>query len=312
MTKKNFQKFSLLGAGIDASLSPIVHDFIFKRDSIDASYGILDIPESLINTEFIARIASEYRGFNVTIPYKRTIHALLENRSGIANLTGCVNTVDIRTESCLVGHNTDITGIEKGFLNPLSKKMLLPSKMVLLGGGGAARSMIYAFLNAHRNIKSENTREIIVFLRNPLKGRDLEELSFSILNSPGFNKYEALLRVYRWDDEKITNELRYGGIIVNATPRGSVSCDEKQSFDFEKNRIDGDGIAAFDMVYNPCETPFLESAASVNAVCIGGLGMLVYQALASLEIWFQREFSDRGIFDDLLSKGFHWFKYNID
>ena len=308
MNKKNIQKFCLLGAKIGDSLSPAIHDFVFKRDGIDASYEILDIPETLINKEYLSQLAQDYRGFNVTIPYKKTIFSLLENRSELANLTGSVNTVDIQNGSKLTGYNTDITGIEKGFLAPLSKIMLLQPKIILLGGGGAARSMIYAFLHAHQYIKSENTREIIVFLRNPLKGSDLEELLFSILNSPGFNKFEATLRVYLWDENKIADTLKYGGIIVNATPIGSISSDEELAFDFEKSGIDGSGIAAFDMVYNPSLTPFLESASCVNATCLGGLGMLVYQALGSLEIWFQRKFSDKGIFEMLLDKGYYQLK----
>jgi shikimate dehydrogenase len=307
--KKNFKKFCLAGQDPGYSLSPEIHNFVFKRDNINAIYEIANIQSNRINETVLSSLISNYRGINVTIPFKRAFGALIKQCDEVSELTGSVNTIDIRDDGVVSGYNTDVTGIRKGFLDIIARKMLLPSRMILLGGGGAARSMIYAFLKAHVNIKSENAREIIVFLRDPTRGRELEDIAGDVLFSFGDRRFKASLRVFKWDDAKISESLRYGGgIIVNATPRGMLNCEDSVAFDFEMNGIDGEGVVALDMTYNPSVTRFLETALNAGSMAIGGLGMLVYQALASLEIWFDRAFEMRGIFEHLESMDFQWFK----
>jgi len=306
--KKNIKKFCLVGQNSGYSLSPEIHNFVFKRDDINAIYEIVDIQSNRIDKSALSDLISNYNGFNITVPFKQAFYSMVRKRDEVSEITGSVNTVGVDDDGVLQAYNTDVAGIQKGCLDIVSRKMLLPSRMVLLGGGGAARSMIYAFLKAHSNIKSENEREIIVFLRNPFKGRDLEDIVHSIIHSFSEGRFEASLRVFRWDNEKISQALEYGGVIVNATPRGSINSEDKVAFDFSHGNVKADGIVAFDMTYNPSVTPFLQSAINTGVTAIGGLGMLVYQALASLGIWFEREFSSDGIFEHLRSKGFSWIK----
>jgi len=306
--KKNIKKFCLVGQNSGYSLSPEIHNFVFKRDDINAIYEIVNIQSNRIDESVLLDLISNYKGFNITAPFKQVFCSIVKERDEVSEITGSVNTVGVDDDGVIRGYNTDVAGIQKGCLDIVSGKMLLPSRMVLLGGGGAARSMIYAFLKAHSNIKSENAREIIVFLRNPFKGRDLEDIVHSIIHSFGKKRFEASLRVFRWEDTNISKALEYGGIIVNATPCGSLNSEQTMAFDFEENRVNGEGIVAFDMTYNPSMTRFLESAINSGAMAIGGLGMLVYQALSSLGIWFEREFSSDGIFEHLRSKGFSWIK----
>lgn len=300
------EKFALIGSNIKHSLSPVIHNDVFRRDGINANYEIIDIPHDELTRKRFDELTSQYRGLNVTSPFKTIVASFLSGNLGdIAQATGSVNTVDIHPVDGIKGYNTDVLGFRRGVLDIMAAMTFFPTRLILLGAGGVARSVIHSFIGHYEKYSIPKIPEIIIFMRDPDRNLDIVNLVTGISHKG----HKLRLQFMQWDDLEITKAMKMGGLFVNATPLGSVIRTDSCSFSFEGKKMDaGKSLTAADLVYNPSETIFLETAKESGVRTIGGLGMLVYQALASLEIWSGQRISEKGIFDTLKSEGFTWIK----
>ena len=137
-------KFCLLGSGISYSLSPLIYDYWFKMYGIKAEYILEDIFSNALDMNFVIYLKNNYQGFNITKPFKENIIPFLDSFSKEAELIGSVNLVR-SINNKLVGYNTDYLGLLASFnfynLNLSNKKILI------LGSGGAVRSLLFALQN---------------------------------------------------------------------------------------------------------------------------------------------------------------------
>ncbi len=249
--------FGLLGRGIGYTLSPYIHNTVFKIYNIDAEYHVLDVPENELDVK-IGEIFKKYAGLNVTIPYKVTIMKYLDELTREAEIVGAVNTVKIDDRK--IGHNTDIIGIE---LSLKRKNVNVRGRTCLiLGAGGAARAAVYVF---HK----EGAERIVVCNRTRSRAEELKN---------HFKKHNIDVEIASWEDR---NSLASrSDIIINCTPIGTLS----EESPLEPEVID-DKKVVIDMVYRPRYTKLLRDAANRGAVIIDGLTILIYQALAADEFW---------------------------
>jgi shikimate dehydrogenase len=210
-------------------------------------------------------------GFSVTIPHKQAIIPLLDEISPIAQAIGAVNTVTRRGNQW-VGTNTDI----EGFISPLQttyQQDWTQKVAVILGNGGAARAVV---AGCHQL----GFAEIHVVGRNLQR---LEEFRRSWENSTiGEN-----LQVHSWDH--LAKLIPQANLLVNTTPIGMYpKIDESPLSTEELADLPADAIA-YDLIYIPQPTQFLQKAQQQGAVAIDGLEMLVQQGVAALKIWLQQE-----------------------
>ncbi|MBU1024032.1 shikimate dehydrogenase [bacterium] len=304
--RKNFLKFGLLGSNIEHSLSPLIHNTVFDRDGINARYEIIDIPRDDLTENMFYEFIRDYNGLNITSPFKTQVAEYLNgNLDYIASNTHSVNTVKIDPGSHPVGYNTDVKGFQRGILDILAAQTFFPSRLILLGGGGVARSVIYSFLEHYQRYGLKEIPVMIVIMRNPGKNVGLVNL---IAGMP-HQGLRTRLQFVEWYEEEILNSIKSGGLFVNATPIGSGKLKDKSVFTFEdKGLKPSTGLSVADLVYNPSETKFMKSAKGFGNTVIGGLGMLVYQALGSLEIWLDQRVSEKDIFKKLEKHGYTWLK----
>ena len=131
------KKFGLTGYPLGHSMSPVIHNELFRLNNIDASYALREItPDELISG--LDKLA-DFDGFNVTIPHKIGVIRHLDKLSERAALFGAVNTVE-KTDTALIGHNTDCIG----FLKALEMADIpLQGKVLVCGCGGVSR--MFAF-----------------------------------------------------------------------------------------------------------------------------------------------------------------------
>ena len=121
--------FGIIGNPIKHSLSPLLHNFWFKKYNIDANYSIIKAEEvDLVN--IIKRIRNkELFGVNVTLPYKQKIINYLDKVVNDAEISGSVNTLILNDEAKIVGENTDVFGLQAAYLKEinsgLNKKALI-------------------------------------------------------------------------------------------------------------------------------------------------------------------------------------------
>ena len=203
-------------------------------------------------------------GVNLTIPHKESAIPFMDEITPEARAIGAVNTVSVRDRK-LIGSNTD----GEGFMAPLLKRgfRAKESNAVVLGAGGAARSVVY-------RLAAEGA-SLVVANRDPARAERLAAEFRSLL--PGSHISAAAL------GSLTAAELSSADLVVNATSAGM------QPNDFETPPIPlkalRKGQIVYDLVYRPVETRLLAAAKEAGAETLNGVGMLVHQGAEALKQW---------------------------
>ena len=254
-------KFGLIGETLGHSLSPQIHRCIFKTMGQDHQYDLLEIPQSCLAGRLQA-LSRDYRGLNVTIPYKVAVMPYLKEIAPAARRIGAVNTIQIRPDGWY-GYNTDYTG----FNRTLDRSRIHPQRqpVVVLGTGGAARAVIQC-------LADREAASITVVTRHPEQiSRDFQAYA---------DRLSLTLTGY---DELARRPGQY--LLVNCTPVGmyphiaASPVPEAVAASYE---------AVVDVIYNPQESLLLQYGRRHGAITQNGLYMLVAQAAAAEEIWQNR------------------------
>ncbi len=182
----------IIGYPLKTTFSPPMHNAAFKELGLDGVYVQLPVKEEKLKEAVYGLSALGFRGFNVTIPYKKDVMEYLDEISIEATAIDAVNTVLIE-EDKLKGFNTDIYGFEES-LNKYEID-LAGKKVMLIGAGGVAYACSY-----------------IINKKNPL--------SF-IITDILEEKAENLAKIYQADvitSQELENIASDSDIILNATP----------------------------------------------------------------------------------------------
>ncbi|BDI18810.1 shikimate dehydrogenase (NADP(+)) [Nostoc cf. commune SO-36] len=281
MTNKITGKTKLLGVighPVEHSLSPVMHNAALAQlvgdiADLGLDYVYLPFPIAPENLEVaIAGFAAVgVVGFSVTIPHKQAIIPLLSEITPLAKAIGAVNTVS-RQKNQWVGTNTDI----EGFIAPLQttyKQDWSQKVAVILGNGGAARAVVAGCIQL-------GFAQIHVVGRNMQR---LQEFSNSWSNSTLAEKFQ----VHQW--EELPKLIPQANLLVNTTPIGMYPKVDESPLSVEEIANLPTGAIAYDLIYIPKPTQFLQHAQKQGAIAIDGLEMLVQQGVAALKIWLQQE-----------------------
>lgn len=261
----------VVGYPVEHSLSPAIHNAAIQKLRLDWVYVPFPVKPEKLQAAIQGFSAIGVVGFSVTIPHKQAILPYLSAIEPIAQAVGAVNTV-VRKEDKWVGTNTDV----EGFLAPLQTLARDWSEKVavILGNGGAARA---AIAGCHKL----GCREIHVVGRNV---RRLQEFRHSWCNFLS----AVSLKVHCWDDE-LLQLIPQANLLVNTTPVGMYPKVEESPLSLEEMALLPPEAIAYDLIYNPNPTKFLQQAQQVGAIAIDGLEMLVQQGAAAFKIWSQIE-----------------------
>src|SRR5262245_31007721 len=149
--EKHFRKsvqVGLIGAGIQASRSPQLHECEARAAGIVCSYQLIDLAQLGVGVEALPQLldAAQQQGFagvNITHPCKQSVIPLLDELSEEATVIGAVNTV-VFSAGKRIGHNTDCWGFAESFRRGLAD--VARDQVVLLGAGGAGSAVAAAAL----------------------------------------------------------------------------------------------------------------------------------------------------------------------
>ena len=138
----------LIGAGIQRSLTPAMHEEEARGQGLALHYQLIDLDVAQVGAEALPTLIEAARimgfaGLNITYPCKQAVIPLLDELSDEARAMGAVNTVVFR-DGRAIGHNTDGSGWAWGFQRTLPQADL--SRVVLLGAGGAGSAIAHAVL----------------------------------------------------------------------------------------------------------------------------------------------------------------------
>ncbi len=261
----------VIGHPVEHSLSPLMHNAALEYLGLDYVYLPFPIKPDDLPKAIQGFSAIGVMGFNVTIPHKQVIIDCLSAIHPIAKSVGAVNTV-LRKDNHWIGTNTDI----EGFIAPLQstyRRNWSQTIAVILGNGGAARAVVAGCAQL-------GCAEIRVVGRNVQK---LEEFR----NSWGNLALEFNLKVHRW--EELSSLIPQANLLVNTTPIGMHPNVEQSPLSASEMRNLPQGAIAYDLIYTPNPTRFLQQARQQGAITIDGLEMLVQQGAAALRIWLDLE-----------------------
>ena len=249
--------YGVAGNPVGKSLSPVMMNAAFKRETVNAVYLALQTSKIDDLVTLIREIP--IHGVSITMPYKQDILPYLEHMDPLSKKIGACNTV-LRVASGehqgkLYGFNTDVAGI----VTPLERRMSLKDARVLvLGAGGSARAAVFGL--------RDKGAEVFIYNRTP-------ETATKLAKQSGAKaiKREAIPKT-QFD------------IIINATPIGMAGQKAAQILtaeDFEKFSPK----FVFDLVYNPADTPLIRLARAANIPVVTGVEMFVQQGARQFEIW---------------------------
>jgi shikimate dehydrogenase len=269
---------AVIGKPISHSLSPSIFSFVANQLGFaDLSYSAQEVaPEEL--QDFVRRFKGNAMGvgLNVTIPHKEAIIPLLDEIAPEAQAIGAVNVVQ-RVDGKLKGHNTDVYGVLETFKR--HQLSLQGKKVLMIGAGGAAKASAYA-------LGVENASQVTIFNPNLARAKALIESL-----QPRF-KNTRFLTAGNW--QELQGET--WDLIIQSTPLGMSSQPKTRDgvsaadyFSELKKLSFAPGAAAFDLIYRPEQTPFLTQCQALGLKPMGGLDMLIEQALETWKIWFGKK-----------------------
>ncbi len=257
----------LIGWPVAHSLSPAMHNAAFAALGLDWAYVPLPVAPVALGAALAGLGALGFVGANVTIPHKQAVVGHLAVVDELARAVGAVNTIQVRPDGGLVGSNSDVPG----FLRPLDPFLpdLIGADAVVLGAGGAARAVVYGLLTTAR------LRRLTILARRP-------ESAAALIGDFAALTADTELRVGSLDE---ATGLGGAALIVNTTPVGQMPHEGRSPVAADGWRSDQ---IAYDLVYHPLRTRFLDDAAAAGCRTIDGLGMLVGQAAVAFERWTGR------------------------
>ena len=242
--------YGVAGNPIRSSLSPIMMNTAFRRETVNAVYLALQTTKLSDLIKLVHDIPIQ--GISVTMPLKQEILAHLERTDPLSARIGACNTVLRAQDGKLYGFNTDVAGIT----GPLEKRMpIAGAKILVLGAGGAARAAVFGLREKDAN----------VFILN----RTAETAQKLARQSGSHTIRKEALAKTSFD------------AIINATPVGMAG--NKAAPLLEAKDLNTKLV--FDLVYNPLETPLIHMARQMSIPIISGIEMFVHQGARQFEIW---------------------------
>ena len=231
--------YGLIGEKLSHSFSRIIHEYL-----TGLPYELKELAPDALG-EFLC--SRQFRGINVTIPYKQAVIPYLDSIAPSAQLTGAVNVIIRSDDGRLTGHNTDFDGFLS--MADAAGVELEGASVVILGAGGAAKAVDAA-------VRSAGARKVVYAVRH-----DFGPGRVPISDPSAFADCEVL---------------------VNATPVGMYPDVKSKPLDISA-LPDLKGV--LDCIYNPINTQLVLDARERSLARAGGLMMVVSQAVRAAELF---------------------------
>lgn len=261
----------IIGNPVEHTMSPLIHNSLAARCGHKLVYVPFLVEEGRVSDALKGAYALNILGMNVTVPYKSEVIGGLAEIDELAAGIGAVNTL-VRVDGGYKGYNTDMTGLRRAMLSEGIK--LEGEDIVLLGAGGAARSVAYL-------CAKQNAGKVYMLNRTLEKaGRIADEVNEAF----GRGTIAPMLLS---DYDKLPDKKF---LAIQATSVGLAPHDDEaviEDADFYKKIHTG-----FDLIYKPFTTRFMKLVREAGGEAYNGLKMLLYQGIEAYELWNDVELSE--------------------
>jgi shikimate dehydrogenase len=262
----------LIGYPLGHSISPAMHNAAYEAMGMDARYEAWSTPPDEVEAAVKRLRGGDVLGMQVTVPHKQAVVPFLDSLDVTAKAIGAVNTILVEAGR-LVGYNTD----KYGYIRSLREAGCDPRGMrvLVLGVGGAERAVAYGLAEAGASSIA-------------LAGRNAERLRAAAEHFESTTPGGVPVTQVLWQDDAVVNACAGADLIVNCTPVGMRHTESEGNSPVPASAL-RPGLWVSDIVYNPLETELLRLARAAGANTVGGLDMLVYQAVEAIRLWTGRE-----------------------
>ncbi|MFJ4194779.1 shikimate dehydrogenase [Pseudomonas sp. NPDC089534] len=265
MTRQTAVLAGLIGAGIQASRTPAMHEQEGDAQGLRYLYRLIDLDQLKLGSDalpdlLLAAERMNFTGLNITFPCKQAIIPLLDELSPEARGIGAVNTVVLK-DGKRVGHNTDCLGFAEGFRRGLPD--VARERVVQMGAGGAGAAVAHALL-------SEGVRHLSIF---DVDAGRAESLALNLNQHFGDRRAVA--------GQDLPSALGQADGLVNTTPMGMAKL-PGMPVPVELLRAQ---LWVAEIVYFPLETELLRNARALGCRTLDGGNMAVFQAVKAFELF---------------------------
>ncbi|URM29708.1 shikimate dehydrogenase [Pseudomonas frederiksbergensis] len=265
MTQNTVVLAGLIGAGIQASRTPALHEHEGDAQGLRYLYRLIDLDQLKLDSSalpdlLMAAERMNFTGLNITFPCKQTIIPLLDELSPEARGIGAVNTVVLK-DGKRIGHNTDCLGFAEGFRRGLPGVAL--ERVVQMGAGGAGAAVAHALL-------SEGVQLLSIFDVDQSRAQSLAN---------NLNQHFGFGRAVAGHD--LAGTLGQADGLVNTTPMGMKKL-PGTPVPVELLRAQ---LWVAEIVYFPLETELLRNARALGCRTLDGGNMAVFQAVKAFELF---------------------------
>jgi len=258
---------ALINYPVSHSLSPNMQNAAFQYLGLDLIYIAIPCKDQDLELVLNSLKKINCKGLTITIPHKEKVFNLCSEISPIASKLKAINTLKLNSENEWSATNTAL----EGFVYPLKNLNLAKKKSIVLGSGGAAKSVIQGLINL-------NLSKISVIARNK---SSLDELIKNFEN-------QIELQSFLSNDNQAQNLIEEADLVVNTTPVGMKTAKNEMNLlpygDYFWRSLNSKTIV-YDLIYNPAPTHLLKFSANKGCMTIDGKQMLVAQGLKSLSFW---------------------------
>ena len=261
MSSTPLKQACVVGWPVAHSRSPLIHGYWLSRYGIDGRYTKRAVPPEEIEAFFSSLAAEGLAGCNVTIPHKEAALRSAEVREPSATAVGAANTLWLDERGRLSAANTDTYGYMTYLALETPDWSRRDAPVSVLGAGGAARAIVYGFLEA-------GVGEVRLFNRSAARAAALAE------------SFGPRVKVHAWEER--SRASTEAAVLVNTTAVG-LKGDGTLDIDFTDFHPD---CIVSDIVYVPLETGLIREARRHGLRTVDGLGMLLHQAVPGFEKWF--------------------------
>ena len=280
MTTEPDIKLGLIGDNIAQSRSPLLHQLAGQQNGLNVTYDRL-IPREMnadFDGVFQSCVDGNYRGINVTYPYKERVIEKVRIDDPLVKAIGAVNTVLFDADGPR-GQNTDYTGFVSAYRNVRGDAA--PGVACLIGTGGVGRALAFGLVA----LEAEEIR---------LVDRDLakaEALAADIASVPNAPKVAVFFDA--------SEAARGAQGVLNGTPVGMVG--------YGGTPLPREAMVGaewcFDAVYTPVDTQFLQDASAEGLVVISGYELFIYQGVHAWAHFADLPLDEAQLRADLLQHG---------
>ncbi|MER5410914.1 shikimate dehydrogenase [Streptomyces sp. NPDC002769] len=247
------RRAAVLGSPIAHSLSPVLHRTAYRELGLDDwSYDRFEVDEERL-PGFLEELGGEWAGLSLTMPLKRAVIPLLDGISETAASVEAVNTVVLTDDGRRVGDNTDIPGMVAALREHGIEQV---ESAAVLGAGATASSALAALARIC-------TGEVVAYVRSAERAAEMRQWG---------ERLDVTVRIADWADAE--RALR-APLVIATTPAGTT--------DALAAAVPERPATLFDVLYDPWPTELAARWSAYGGAVVGGLDLLVHQAVLQVE-----------------------------